>query len=298
MTIFRRFFSLLIPLVAMVYVVSFITLKHGRTKCHENIPRSSMTIESRKLPMIYIITPTYKRPEQLPDLTRLAQTIMHVKASTWLVIEDAETLSPPVEALLKRTGIQFHHLLAPMPTVYRNQKNKPRGVSGRNKGMEWIRKSEVDRNGVVYFADDDNSYDLRLFEEIRSVKDVGMWPVGLITEYGISSPVVENANGRITGFYDGWIANRTFAVDMAGFAVSVKRILNHPDGMMPYIMGWEEDGLLRNLGVLIDDVEVKADNCTQIYVWHTQTKKNKPPNKPDMASYENTNVWKLYKQII
>ena len=50
-----------------------------------------------------------------------------------------------------------------------------------------------------------------------------MWPVGLITNYGVSSPVVKN--GKVVGFYDGWVANRKFPVDMAGFAVSVQLII-------------------------------------------------------------------------
>lgn len=68
--------------------------------------------------------------------------------------------------------------------------------------------------------------------QIRSVKNVGMWPVGLLTSFGISSPVVKN--GRVTGFYDGWVANRRFPVDMAGFAVSVKRILKVSFFMTPH----------------------------------------------------------------
>lgn len=59
--------------------------------------------------------------------------------------------------------------------------------------------------------------------QIRTVEKVGMWPVGLITHFGVSSPVVRD--GRVTGFYDGWVANRKYAVDMAGFAVSVDTIL-------------------------------------------------------------------------
>jgi len=59
--------------------------------------------------------------------------------------------------------------------------------------------------------------------QIRAVKTIGMWPVGLVTHYGISTPVVKN--GKITSFYDGWVANRKFPVDMASFAFSVKLLL-------------------------------------------------------------------------
>lgn len=47
----------------------------------------------------------------------------------------------------------------------------------------------------------------------------------------MSSPIVKN--GRVTGFYDGWVANRRFPVDMAGFAVSVKMILNVSFSQVP-----------------------------------------------------------------
>ena len=55
-----------------------------------------------------------------------------------------------------------------------------------------------------------------------------MFPVGLITEYGVSSPVV-NDQGVVVDFFDGWIARRVFAVDMAGFAVSVQLLLQVND---------------------------------------------------------------------
>jgi hypothetical protein len=51
-----------------------------------------------------------------------------------------------------------------------------------------------------------------------------MWPVGLVTKTGLSSPVVD-ANGKVVDFFDGWMANRKFPVDMAGFAVSVELLL-------------------------------------------------------------------------
>lgn len=52
-----------------------------------------------------------------------------------------------------------------MPAKYRKNKIKPRGVSNRNRGLDWIRANASE--GVLYFADDDNTYDLEIFDEVR-----------------------------------------------------------------------------------------------------------------------------------
>lgn len=53
-----------------------------------------------------------------------------------------------------------------MPAQYKNRTKgpKPRGVSNRNKGLKWVRDNA--KTGVLYFADDDNTYDLELFNEV------------------------------------------------------------------------------------------------------------------------------------
>jgi beta-1,3-glucuronyltransferase len=58
-----------------------------------------------------------------------------------------------------------------------------------------------------------------------------MWPVGLCTKFGLSSPVV--VNGTFVGFYDGWVAGRKFPVDMAGFAVNVQFLLQVTQVSLP-----------------------------------------------------------------
>lgn len=63
------------------------------------------------VPPLYIITPTYRRPEQIPELTRLAQTLMHIPNLHWLVIEDSVNKTLLVTQLLFRTGIPFDHLI-------------------------------------------------------------------------------------------------------------------------------------------------------------------------------------------
>lgn len=52
-----------------------------------------------------------------------------------------------------------------MPIKYKRNKIKPRGVSNRNRGLEWIRANATD--GVFYFADDDNTYDIEIFHQVK-----------------------------------------------------------------------------------------------------------------------------------
>lgn len=98
---------------------------------------------------------------------------------------------------------------------------------------------------------------------MRHIRKVGMWPVGLISKYGVSSPIV--ANGTISGFYDGWIGGRKYPIDMAGFAVSVKFLLSRPKAEMPFKAGYEEDGFLRSLDPLdMKEIDLLASNCTEV----------------------------------
>ncbi|XP_026474361.1 galactosylgalactosylxylosylprotein 3-beta-glucuronosyltransferase P-like [Ctenocephalides felis] len=220
---------------------------------------------------------------------------MHVPNLHWLVIEDAEVATPLVTKYLQRTGMNVVHLTAPMPKKYKSKTVKPRGVSNRNRGLEWIRANAT--TGVFYFADDDNTYDLQLFKQMRYTKRVSMWPVGLITKLGVSSPVVKN--GTLVGFYDGWMANRKFPVDMAGFAINVEFLHSRPDAKMPYRPGFEEDGFLISLKPFEPkDIELMADNCTKILAWHTQTKKNEPSLPLDLKKYSDTNLVELKKILV
>ena len=55
--------------------------------------------------------------------------------------------------------------------------------------------------GVIYFADDDNTYSLDIFEEMRTTKTVSVWPVG-IGKFKVLALLVENPNAISTD-YDG-----------------------------------------------------------------------------------------------
>lgn len=87
-------------------------------------------------------------------------------------------------------GIPYTHIASPMPDIYRSFAPIPRGVANRRAAINWIRNSGR-KTGVLYFGDDDNAFDLRLFSEIRSTQRVSMFPVGLIGLYAVSTPIVK-----------------------------------------------------------------------------------------------------------
>ncbi|XP_072931217.1 galactosylgalactosylxylosylprotein 3-beta-glucuronosyltransferase S-like [Epargyreus clarus] len=225
---------------------------------------------STDLKMIYYVTPTYPRPEQIPELTRLAHTLMHVPRIHWIVADDQPKCSNEVLSILRRSGLPFTHISSPKPYIYKGS-NFPRGVSNRRAALNWLKYNV--QEGILYFGDDDNTVDLRLFDEIRNTKKVSMFPVGLIGGYGVSSPVVKE--GKVVGFFDSWPGARTFPVDMAGFAVNLEFL--KPSASMPFIAGHEEDRFLVSLGLKMEDIEPLASNCSEILVWHTKTVKFKKP---------------------
>ncbi|XP_017075576.2 LOW QUALITY PROTEIN: galactosylgalactosylxylosylprotein 3-beta-glucuronosyltransferase S [Drosophila eugracilis] len=224
------------------------------------------------LPIIYFVTPTYPRREQIPELTRLAHTLLHVPRLHWLVADDQEKCNDFLDTLLNRFGIPFTHMVSPMPIKFRNEKPAPRGVANRRAALQWLRQHNL-TNGVLYFGDDDNTYDLRLFSEIRKTQRVSMFPVGLIADYGVSGPVVRR--GKVVGFLDSWVAGRRWPVDMAGFAVNLEYMAQYPYVNMPYKPGYEEDLFLRSIDLQMNLIEPRGNNCTEILVWHTQTKSKK-----------------------
>uniref|UniRef100_A0A6A7G4T9 Galactosylgalactosylxylosylprotein 3-beta-glucuronosyltransferase n=2 Tax=Hirondellea gigas TaxID=1518452 RepID=A0A6A7G4T9_9CRUS len=249
-------------------------------------------------PIIYAVTPTYGRPTQIPELIRLSQTLMQVPQLHWIICEDSNTTSPQLQAFLHHLQLPYTFLLTPMPAKYRtNTKlvNKPKGVAARNAGIQWVR--DFAKQGVLYFMDDDNTYDLRLFEEMRWTKRVSMWPVGLVTGLALSSPILRH--GRFLGWYDGYLAGRKFAVDMAGFATNIEFLIKVGDVSMPYRAGGEEEGYLKSLHISYSDIEFKANDCTKIYVWHTRTSSPSKGSRMVMHSlYDTTNIRKLQADIV
>lgn len=66
-------------------------------------------------------------------------------------------------------------------------------------------------------------------------------------------------------------------ISSVGFAVNLSYLAKFPNATMPFRAGYEEDSFLKSIGLRLQDIEPKAKDCTEIYVWHTQTTKKKTP---------------------
>lgn len=175
-------------------------------------------------------------------------------------------------------------------------------MHNRNAALAWIRRESEAASGgrpsVIYFADDDNAYDIRLFEEIRKTKKVSMFPVGCVDRTGVSTPVIHK-NGSLIGYHDPFYAHRTYPIDMAGFAVNTDLITNSI-AVFPHKTGFLEDYFLRSLDFDDSEIEFLAENCTQILVWHVKTMKTSPilqakVNKTVQPLIGETNLLKLFE---
>ena len=101
---------------------------------------------------------------------------MHVNDIIWIVIEDTKEKTELVtNVLAKCKPVTSVHLFAKTPespTVPKGgkQKERAKGIVQRNAGLKWIRTNctikEGNCRGVVYMMDDDNKYDLQLFQEV------------------------------------------------------------------------------------------------------------------------------------
>ncbi|XP_060839015.1 galactosylgalactosylxylosylprotein 3-beta-glucuronosyltransferase I [Rhopalosiphum padi] len=230
------------------------------------------------IPVIYAITPTYKRPVQKAELTRLSNTFRLVNNFHWIIVEDSEIKTSLVANLLHKSNLNYTHLAIGTPAEWKRKLKepkwkKPRGVKQRNKALEWLRNNKAKENdeGIIFFADDDNTYSVDLFNEMRTVKGVGVWPVGLVGGLLVEKPLI-NSKGKVIGWNSAWRPERPFPVDMAGFAINLKLLRKRPNAEFSWDVsrGFQESAILSQV-TTVEQLEPMADNCTKVYVWHTRT---------------------------
>ncbi|CAD5217664.1 unnamed protein product [Bursaphelenchus xylophilus] len=231
---------------------------------------------------IIVITPTKQRPERLADLTMLAQTLKQVGNLYWVVVEDADKTADLVSDLLARTGINHTYLATT------NHGLPCRGWAQRNLALDYLRqnKDKFNEKDVIYFADDDNGYDLRLFDQyIRKVDVMGVWAVGIPGNALVEAPKVEN--GKVVGWHSAYLPDREFATDMAGFALNFGLVVStNASWSLKCAGNFPEQCFLKQLNLSRSDLEPFGweSDKKPILVWHRQTAP--APDQPfDLMGY-------------
>lgn len=229
---------------------------------------------SRKL--LIIVTPTYARPFQAYYLIRLAHTLKLVPPPLLWIVVEMTSQSAETADILRRTGVMYRHLVC--------NKNltdiKDKYIHQRNVALSHIETHRLD--GIVYFADDANSYLADLFEEMRQIRRFGTWMVAKLTGNGIKA-ILEGpiCNGsKVTG----WHINgsngrfRRFHAEMSGFAFNSTILWDPKRWHRPTLepirqLDTVKDGFQVSTFIeqVVEDesqMEALLKDCSRIMVWN------------------------------
>ncbi|KAL5971702.1 Galactosylgalactosylxylosylprotein 3-beta-glucuronosyltransferase 2 [Taenia solium] len=76
-----------------------------------------LVVRRPQCPTIFVITPTYSRPNQKPDLVRLCTVLGIAKGVHWIVVEDAMERSR-IDSISLRMRFALHSLKCPDVTTH------------------------------------------------------------------------------------------------------------------------------------------------------------------------------------
>lgn len=309
---------------------------------HPKFPRNHPPF----IPNFYIITPTYERWTQKPDLTRIAHSfflsaLVHNFKFNWIIVEDSKFTQPSKllknfkaewdQFILKHSPNQLPLIKIELLTASTDDRIKlgkedpnwlwPRGVNQRNKALNFIyNKIDLVETSLIYFADDDNTYDTNLFVnfwkfgqmnfEFPHDPKVAITPTGIVGGLKWEGPNCAENFQPFKKFHTAWKPYRPFPIDMASFilktsqAVKTKplfssrtrrgylesdfliKYLNVSEYTLNYDQGKDTLNYMPNEEVndKIYKNEVVGVNCDKILVWHTQTVK--PKEKDELRLVE------------
>ncbi|MBF0595829.1 MAG: hypothetical protein HQL22_12805 [Candidatus Omnitrophica bacterium] len=207
---------------------------------------------------LLIVTCTYHRPYRLSFINECIKVLSLVPDVRWIVVEDGHDIDAQVKVLLDKSGISYVYL-----SVY----SRNFGNAQKNLALTYIRDNKL--KGIVYIADDDNRYDVRLFGEIRKTRRVSAFPVGNLGPNGIERPIVKD--GKVVGWDADWLS-RKFPIDQGGYAINAELLASLKDPLWSHVRYAGETEFLEKLIRSTDELEVLCSECRECYVWHNDLK--------------------------
>jgi beta-1,3-glucuronyltransferase len=219
--------------------------------------------------VVYFITPTYYNPGQWVNIIRLGQTLMNDPLIYWIVVEDAVNCTLRIRKWLESSGMMYAHLAATSPPKAQSKKGGPRGVNQRNRALDLV---ETLPDGVVYFGDDDNAYDLRLFPELRKTKRVSVFNIAFVAAGMYERCAVNKTTGEVAKIISNWQGGRKFPMDMGGWGFHSHVIkMRKPRFRNEVTPGFLEEDFMKQVANSTSELQPLNSNCTRVYTWHVKT---------------------------
>ncbi|CAN8177859.1 unnamed protein product [Coccothraustes coccothraustes] len=231
------------------------------------------------LPPIYVVTPTYARPVQKAELVRLSQTLLHVPALHWVVVEDAAAPSALVGGSWRPRGL-LHAPERRDPPDLRGGPGAPswlfpRGAEQRNRALRWLRDTRG-RDEPAWCTSPTMTTPTACGSSRRCAAPAvsrsgpwvwwggcawsGRWSRGAAW-WASTRAGGPSGRSRWTWPASPWRCGCCSPTPRARFDPRAER-------------GFLESSFLGGL-VTPGQLEPRADNCTQVLVWHTRTEKPK-----------------------
>ena len=203
---------------------------------------------------IYIITPTYTRPTQLAELTILAQALEHIPYLHWIVMEFEMT--DPVTHFLTETNLQYTHLDSNgTMTGFVPGINACNGL--RNIALDHMGVKHGNSSGVILFANLDRTYSAELFDKVRDIKKVGIWPTVFAKEQFVCNPLRFNQ------------AAPSYPINLGSVGFSTDILSKGPELRFPLKVS-DTDGISWLMkGFISDKAEIEIVSCDGQFVWFT-----------------------------
>jgi len=240
---------------------------------------------------IVVITPTYFRKTQIPDLLRVGLSIKEAQKETniiWIIVEDHDIIQNNIGKIIGSLKIK-NYIYTAIKTQYHSCH---RGITQRNYGLNitrniiyyindknnnYYKKQEknIGDNIMIYFGDDDNTYLPSLFSNIAKncSRKVCVFNVGLISGRNFEGPKISKTNKKIViGWHTSWRNDRKYAIDMAGFTFKGSILIEKENLFFQdnTKCGKQEDDFIQKIAENIKK-DVEALDTDKILVWHTKS---------------------------
>jgi hypothetical protein len=198
---------------------------------------------------LHIITPTYTRETQLAELTILAQALAHIPYLQWIVLEITKTNL--VTEFLAKTNLQYIHLDSGGKVKSGNLCNALRNIA-----LDYLTENSGNSSGVILFANLDRTYSSELFDKVRDIEKVGIWPTIFAKEQFTCNPLKFN------------LQSPKYPINLGSVGFNATALLKTARRFDVDVS--DTDGISNLVDGLVSDAnEITVISCQGQFVWYT-----------------------------